>query len=456
MVQRRRQNSEQGQAAIILALAMIGLLATVGLALDGGMVYWNQRRAQNGADAAAISGTTALVNQVLAKNYNCAASTEEPILDLVEQYTQNNEVPEGEDNVQAFYLVEDYATKRRFDLINPTTGRPWAVGTTGRIPCSTEIGANNDLAGIHVKATFPQDTFLAGVIGIAETQVTVDAYAIYEHRTWCTDFAVYALQTACNQNAIHISGASDSVTGGGIHSNSGLHLGGGGQGITLEAGRPVEYQAGCGTAINTGNITGGPNPSAPDLGIAGTEPTTLPDDFFYEFEDFAPGGFIAAEIPASMYHYFPASTYPNGIGNNEVTNTDGTLRDGLYVVESGDVKLNNLSQSANAAPWRATIVARGQVKISGGINQMPVARGIFVFTESSNMNPGAVDLSGSSNRWAGMLAAPNGSVSMSGARNSDLAGMIIGQTVDMTGSDNSIHHRPEFCPMNPPRVLLVN
>src|SRR5512145_2497925 len=152
MIQRMRQNSEHGQAAIILALAMFGLLATVGLALDGGMVYWNQRRAQNGADAAAISGTTALVNQVLAKNYNCAASTEEPILDLVEQYTQNNEVPEGEDNVQAFYLVEDYATKRRFDLINPTTGRPWAVGTTGRIPCSTEIGAGNDLAGIHVKA----------------------------------------------------------------------------------------------------------------------------------------------------------------------------------------------------------------------------------------------------------------------------------------------------------------
>jgi hypothetical protein len=45
---------------------------------------------------------------------------------------------------------------------------------------------------------------------------------------------------------------------------------------------------------------------------------------------------------------------------------------------------------------------------------------------------------------------------MSGANNSDLSGMIVGYTVDIQGADNVINHRPEYCPMNPPRVRLVN
>ena len=65
MMKYLRQRGEQGQTAILLALSMIGLLGIVGLALDGGMLYWNQRRAQNGADAAVVAGVTKLIENIM-------------------------------------------------------------------------------------------------------------------------------------------------------------------------------------------------------------------------------------------------------------------------------------------------------------------------------------------------------------------------------------------------------
>jgi len=57
------RSSERGQAAVLLALAFVILLASVGLAIDGGIVYTERRRAQNAADAAAMAGALAILNQ---------------------------------------------------------------------------------------------------------------------------------------------------------------------------------------------------------------------------------------------------------------------------------------------------------------------------------------------------------------------------------------------------------
>src|SRR5512139_563361 len=48
--------TEQGQAIVIMAFAMIALLAFAALAIDGGNAYVERRRAQNGADAGALAG----------------------------------------------------------------------------------------------------------------------------------------------------------------------------------------------------------------------------------------------------------------------------------------------------------------------------------------------------------------------------------------------------------------
>jgi hypothetical protein len=438
-----RRYGEKGQAVILLAVSMIALVAIVGLAIDGGMLYWNQRRAQNGADAAAIAGTTALVTQLIDKNYACLASSEQPILSLIREYADKNEVPDAEigRNVITYYLTRD-VDNNLVDLPNPSTGKPWIVGEAGHIPCDYKI------AGLHVKASFPQDTFLAGIVGIAETNVTVDAYATYEHRTWCTDFAVFGISTDRGKGVVSITGAGTSVTNGGLHSNGGMQLGGGGQGIHIDYDRPVEYDTGGDTGINPDKINEDEPNGLPSIKPVDNYP--LPDGFFYRFEDFARGGFIWNEIDPSKRF-----DYSRDITESDMKNPDGSLRDGLYVT-TGSIKLNGLDNLGDTdRPWRVTLVAKGEVQVSGGINQLPLARGVFIFTLSPSTSSGAVKLSGSSNKWAGLIAAPNGDINMSAAHNSDLAGMIIGNRIDISGSNNHINHRPEFCPPNPPRVLLV-
>ena len=55
MAQRGVDKGERGQALILMALAMVGLLGFAALALDGGNLYTEQRRAQAAADNAVMS-----------------------------------------------------------------------------------------------------------------------------------------------------------------------------------------------------------------------------------------------------------------------------------------------------------------------------------------------------------------------------------------------------------------
>lgn len=49
------QRSQRGQALVIIALAAVGLVAMVGLVVDGGRVFLDRRTAQNAADSAALA-----------------------------------------------------------------------------------------------------------------------------------------------------------------------------------------------------------------------------------------------------------------------------------------------------------------------------------------------------------------------------------------------------------------
>ncbi len=461
---RKTHRGQEGQSLVILAFATIGLLAIVGLAIDGAIIFWNQRRAQNGADAAVIAGTTALIDQTLSGTDIVCGSNEQPILDQIWLYASNNEVPEADvgNNVRAYYLVEDLSTGTRTHLLNGS-GDPWEVGETGTVPC---MSTGTKLAGLHVQTDFPQQTFVMGVVGLTESNVTTDAYAIWDFDHWCMDFAVYGVDTADNKDVVSVTGAGVSITNGGMHSNGGIHIGGGGQTISLEDDRPVEFSASGSSSYQIGcdKIIGGPDPDDSTEGdickgiMPGVDVYTPPvDEVAYRYEDFAPGGYIWDEVASTeRFHVngdgVPAWDTDGDLDTNDITDTSGNLIDGLYVVE-GDVKLNKLANSD--IPWRTTIAARGQVQVSGGINQLPLARGVFVYSDSNNTSVGAIKLSGSYNSWAGLIMAPNGDFSTSAASNSDLAGMIIARRIDLSGSDIHINHRPEYCPVTPPKVLLV-
>src|SRR5574341_676736 len=55
------KRSEKGQALVIIALAVVGLVAFTALAIDGGMVLSDRRHAQNAADTAAFAAALAKI-----------------------------------------------------------------------------------------------------------------------------------------------------------------------------------------------------------------------------------------------------------------------------------------------------------------------------------------------------------------------------------------------------------
>jgi uncharacterized membrane protein len=74
-------SSEKGQAIVLVAFAVIGLVAFAALAIDGGRVFSDKRKAQNAADSAALSvalaiargGGTLTQDQVNAVGWQSAA-----------------------------------------------------------------------------------------------------------------------------------------------------------------------------------------------------------------------------------------------------------------------------------------------------------------------------------------------------------------------------------------------
>ena len=56
----QRKNSEPGQALVLVALLLLGLLATLAFVLDGGNIYLQRRRMQNAADSGAMAGALIL------------------------------------------------------------------------------------------------------------------------------------------------------------------------------------------------------------------------------------------------------------------------------------------------------------------------------------------------------------------------------------------------------------
>jgi hypothetical protein len=406
----RTPENERGQAMIIMIFAVIGLLAFVALAIDGGNTLTERRRAQNAADASALAGARTLWLQRTASN-----EFETPVRQSANTAAEANGVDDTDgapgnqvnENVHAFY------TDRSGE---PLPGVA-EIGALGVIPPAAE--------GVRVVAKRDFQGFIAGLIGRSSLAADAEATAVIIPPTGCGDFAIYAGCTGdCQQNALKTTGASITINGGGIHSNSDILISGGGQGIGINNGY-IEYAtecSGCDQKVTTNNGVV-PEQTAPiDLGV------------LWELEDFRPDG-IAARKAGSQYHY--------------VTGDLGELSgDGLYYV-TGSIQLHE-------PIGRVTLVAEGEIKISGGANihtfdpQWPL-----LFSNSSNSQQGALDISGSDAQWTGFLYAPNGLVSMSNASNSTMSGAIIGHEVSLSGSDIEINYDPGYCPAKRARVILL-
>jgi len=426
--------AESGQAIVIIAFIAIGLIAILGLAIDGGRLLFLRRDAQNAADAAAIAAGRAMCQgNPNFLNIGFAAAD-------ANGFDNRGLTPDRSGN-----KVEIYAPPA-----NPTS--PIPPECQG---CYLEA---------EVTAEIPPG--FIGVVYSGPLQATGRTIsACNQHLTGLDEVglrAVFGLSDSCE---VSITGSDVTITGG-THSNgqlkfaiSGtvagpstysktLHLPSGqAKDLSFMPGsgsNQFETQTGlclpsCFTNKEEGGSGGGEECGVPKADAPYKVCDAQPDPLAYDINDFKPGGKYA-NMAAAKGEYFSfidakcqSKTVEAWLESHRVGDD---LHTGLYYT--------NCSVHVNQERLRGTItlVSEESIQISGGSQKLyPYMLDLLIFANggSNKCSDKVVNFSGSNNEWNGNIYAPHGQVNFSGSSNHTLVnGCVVGYSVDFSGSESKI------------------
>jgi len=177
MFHRRRRDS-RGQAIVIFAGGLISIVLGVGLIIDVGFAWAEQRNTQNGADAAARAGAVILGQ---AQADPTTGKTSLDVWNAVQSTAAQNDV----DVDTAFYTdwKGNDVDGSDADPDGPNDAWQWPVTAGGAIPSTGSWQA----AGVLVNAKKSVGTFLVRVIGIDSWDVGQAATAVAGPSTGCVE-----------------------------------------------------------------------------------------------------------------------------------------------------------------------------------------------------------------------------------------------------------------------------
>ena len=395
---------ESGQAIVLLALVMVGLLASLGLAIDGGGLFLLQRNAQNAVDAAVLSATYA----------RCTAGTS-PVDAALTAAEANGFANDGTTNTI-------------------TVNIPPQSGERAGDPDYVEIILQTRKESYFIQLVYP-----------GPLEVTVRAVAYCRPPFNPTTLPpLWAGWTVCS-DTVNWTGSSATVEGG-IFSNNELKFGGGGNGNTIIG--PTTAVKNVQTS-NGGNATFDPAPVyGPDKVEVQSDPVGL------RLRDFAPGGSVSDRVleNSGIYHVIRTSADDPDFDRGEWKPRNGRILAGLYYVD-GDVKLGN---GVVYDPLGVTIATTGEISGCGGASWRYYIDGILLYTdhEATNCGDDGISVSGSRSIWYGVIYAPNTGVNISGS-NLTIYGAIIGDRIDISGSNLVFDYDPTLLPPRPPLVQIA-
>jgi len=442
---------EHGQAAVLLALALVGLIAFAALAIDGGNAYLMRRNSQNASDAAAFAGSRE-VYLIRHKSWDvdCVEVENETVgtclLRVINDAAERNGVPdthgvpgdELNDNVVAYFV--DSAGERAAQI---------TVHEPVDMPTSTVS------MGVLVENTIQFDTFIAGLIGRSEMAATTRSATLLMGKVNAVNNAIWADADCMLSTACSITGSFQFVDGG-IHSNGELKIAPSGEGSvytgTLEYAAPDHY-------VQLDKIELYPAPSI-------TNPVQVPVDFLdflFDIDDYDyrenPSLPTPLEVSGEDYlfdgdHYY---FYPDDGGG---TQPQMVMASGLHF--SADADGLDMGADGSIVPLDITIVTAGLVKYqvkAGDVSLLfPYVDGILIFSMAGDQgcpsNITAIQMSVNEARWEGLIYAPNGHVDMSFSGNAAFRGSIVGWTIAISGSDFQLTYDPRYDPDLDPRVTL--
>jgi hypothetical protein len=441
---------EHGQAAVLLALALVGLIAFAALAIDGGNAYLMRRNSQNASDAGAFAGSRE-VYLIRHKPWDVDCINDATVgaclLRVVNDATERNGVPdtngvsgdETNDNVVAYFV--DSAGERAAQITSD-----WPVD---------DVPLSDVSMGVLVENTIRFDTFIAGLIGRSEMAATTRSATLLQGKVNAVNNAIWADSDCYLSTACSITGDSQMVDGG-IHSNAELKIEPSGEGSvytgTLEYAAPDHY-------VNLDKIELYPAPSI-------TNPVQVPVDFLeplFDINDYdyrVEGSKIPTPTIVGEGYLFDGVDYYFYPDNGAGTKPQMVMAEGLHF--SADQHGLDMGTDGSAVPLAITVVSVGEIKYhvkEGDVSLLfPYVDGILLFSTAGEKgcpsNITAVNMSINEARWEGLIYAPNGHVDMSFSGNAAFRGAIVAWTIAISGSDFQLTYDPRYDPDLDPRVTL--
>ena len=152
---------ERGQVLVIVALAMVTIIAMVGVVIDGGYAWGKQRETQNASDAMAKAGAGVLADNLAGVS---------PQNDDTDVWNAMNEVA----RVNDVGFPASHFTNFQGQLLTISGGL--ATGT-GDAPQVGDGASPPGTMGVKAVSNQTFDTFMARIIGFNQFTTTTDATA---------------------------------------------------------------------------------------------------------------------------------------------------------------------------------------------------------------------------------------------------------------------------------------
>jgi Flp pilus assembly protein TadG len=135
---------DRGQALVLFAISVVGILALLGLIVDGGFLYVQRRTAQTSADAGALAGARALRDaSSLTAIYNTAVSTAQ---------------------ANTFGVTPTVTCVTLVDVNGASLGKLSGSGANCSVPTATSTA---NASGVHVDVQITYPTIIAGMLRIS-------------------------------------------------------------------------------------------------------------------------------------------------------------------------------------------------------------------------------------------------------------------------------------------------
>jgi hypothetical protein len=373
-------------------------MAALGLAIDGGGMFFLHRDTQNATDAAVIAATYA----------RCTSDVEEVVEFAGLEAAKRN----GFGNDEASNWV--------------TVNNPPDSGTGAGDDQYVEVMITADKPSYFIQLVFPgplrvtsravgrcsppfEPGMLPALMGLSRTcPNTVDLTG--------SQITVESDPAMRSNNEIHASGSSTTIDG------------------AVTAVTSVSQSPSGNTNYMDGYQTGEEYFQDDPLGE------------HFALREFAPGGDmwqravetgIATQIGPGSPDFSNGKWSPNGQTLN-----------GLYYV-NGNVQINN----ATIGTAGITIAATGEIQFSSGANLFYHVGGFLFVSGAATDCSNAMRLSGNNVQWYGLIYAPHGGVDISGS-DLNIIGSIVAQSINFSASRTRIVYDPDLLDPIPASVVV--